>query len=214
MSEDTQFLYAAALTLPSSTQIVSAALVRPGGPWFYAETVDLHAFAEQGEAVTRKLRAVPGTTFVAGADLGAEMLAWIERTRAPGRSQQIRVDSELVRMELEPVVSGAYADACRDQPPRWGLCKCSRTTLAQFYERTGSNKRDLRHSLVDALASAYCDLMRTQPMDTESIAHLELVLGTKGALGYRAWARRHESLNPRLIATPAGDGEGGEALPA
>lgn len=209
MSSEPQVLYAAVMTLPGApAEVATVALMQPPRSWFYAEVVDLdlQRYSDrEATAISAKLRMVPGTTFVQRADLGAAMMNWLEQCRGP--EQEVRVETELARKVLMPILEDAYAAAGRKPEVTWRICRFSNTALRDFYRHSGGRHKGRSHSLIDALGLAFCDLDRRAPMQVERIHHLEMVMGTKGALGYRAWGRRYESVNPRLAAattpTPA-----------
>ena len=199
MENESQVLYAAVKTLPGSTsEVVSAALMQPAGTWFYAEVVDVDLSCleeRQRNALDKQLRRVPGTTFVQRHQLGEQVLQWLERVRtAP---QVVRVETELARRVLTPTLEQARAHVGGGVEVTWRICRFSNASLAAFYKKSGGCKPGT-NSLVDALGLAFCDLDRTTQMDVEKIHHLEMVMGTKGALGYRAWGRRYEAMNTRL----------------
>jgi hypothetical protein len=173
--------------------------MQASGRWFYAEVVDvdLQQLGEQELAgINTKLRLVPGTTFVQLADLGVTMMKWLDQT--PGAAWELRVETEHARKALMPILQAAYAAADRSPNVNWRVCRFSNTALRDFYRHSGGRHKGRTHSLIDALGLAFCDLERRVPMQVEKISHLEMVMGTKGALGYRAWGRRFESENPRL----------------
>lgn len=199
MENESQVLYAAVKTMPgSNSDVVSVALMQPAGPWFYAEVVDVDLAPLEDRkriALEKQLRRVPGTTFVQSAHLGEQVLQWLGRVRtAP---LVVRVETELTRKVLTPTLEHARAHGGGGVEVTWRICRFSNASLAAFYKKSGGCKPGA-NSLVDALGLAFCDMDRTTPMDVEKIHHLEMVMGTKGALGYRAWGRRYEAMNSRL----------------
>lgn len=202
MQLEHQVLYAAVKTFNADSQeLVSVALMQPQGPWLYAEMIEVNPqLLDDDLRKTLKLRCVPGTTFVARGRAGEAVVQWLDANRLG--PQEIRVENEVTRKLLGPLVE----EACQQGSPEltWRICRFSNASLADFYRRSGGVK-PRTHSLVDALGIAFCDLDRQVPMDVERIHHLEMVMGTKGAHGYRAWGRRHEAANRRLnrISPPA-----------
>lgn len=197
-------LYAAVLLMPNSvSEMVSVALQQASGRWFYAEAADVDVSRipdeDQRARLEARLRCVPDTTFVQQASIGAELLRFVQRVRGSGELT-IRVGSELTRKILQPMLAAAAASAGEDVTMvTWRMCRYSNTALDAFYKKSGWRRHAFEHSLVDALGLAICDLDRSEPMDVERIHHLEMVLGTKGAAGYRAWGRQHEAFRARAL---------------
>lgn len=203
-------LYAAALLLPSSfNDVVSVALQEASGRWFYVEAADLDlsrvSDSAERRAIESKLRCVPNTTFVQQAEIGSALLRFLQAVRGEG-PLTIRVGSEITRKVLQPMLMAAASSEQVDlSAVTWRTCRFSNTSLDSFYRksgwRRGAAKPAYQHSLVDALGLAVCDLDRCEAMDVERIHHLEMVLGSKGAAGYRAWGRVHEATRPRRPAS-------------
>lgn len=189
---DTLPLYGAITTVAGN--VVSFALACPTGIWFYSEVVDVECEASDdaaAAAVAAKLRKVPGTTFVKGADLGHEAVSWLARQqRAP---LLVRVEDGATRDLMIDLLGGEGR-----QNPQWSICRFSHAKRDEFFRHCGGPSKLRHHSLVNSLALAVCDLQRSVPMDSARINHLEMLMGTKGAVSYRAWTRRHEACNPRV----------------
>ncbi|MEJ8837679.1 hypothetical protein [Ramlibacter sp. AN1133] len=193
--------YAAATTAPGAAgELLSVALMQTKGPWFYAEVVDACAALTGEQRAGLKLRCVPRTRFVRRDQLAMEVAAWLARVAAG--PLVIRVETDATRRLMAPLLESASQVAEEKVSATWRICRFSNASLQDFYERSGEFPPGI-HSLVDAVGLTVCDLDRHEKMDLEQIHHLELVMGTKGALGFRAWGRRHEARNTRLPHLPS-----------
>lgn len=207
-AQQPQVLYAAVVTLPRTIgEVVSVAFAHPAGRWFYAEVVDLpleNYSQHEKDEICSKLRCVAGTTFVTRETLGQHMCEWLA-AMGQGAHQVLRVETHFAHRVLSPILERGCAATGKSVQVDWSICRFSNATLNEFYAKSGSSRRDRgqrkgSHSLIDALGIAFCDLDRTIPMDLADVRHLEMVMGSKGAMGYRAWGRRHEAANRRLVA--------------
>ena len=173
---------------------ISLAMVHPGGRWVYAEAADIEPETcdERARDVCLPvLRRIPGTNFVQAekmAEMGSKFISMLNpcevedvviRTASPSLSMhdfffQVRkLTGQTVRLQVVDVNQENFVD---------------------FLRHCGGVEKTEGHALLHAVATALCDVNREVPTSFHeaSIFHLELLLGSKNATSYRAWARAME----------------------
>lgn len=173
---------------------MALAMVLPDGRWQYAEVVDFDAAScgdRARDVCAPLLRRIPGTRFVKAADLSHLVIEFIEalglrlsdevEVRIPNPTQEMReIFLEAVRLSNRSMVLKAIA--------------VSRERFVEFQRHCGGAEKTDGHALMDAVGSAICEVNREIPTSFHEapIFHLELLLGSKNAMSYRAWARAQE----------------------
>jgi hypothetical protein len=188
-----------------SRKIISVALVMPTGRWFYAEVTDFQkadCAKDVLAQVVPRLTKVPGTVFVKREDLGKAILEWLSATAEGGAAKGGPLPRFMFRGQrrMDWVSLCDILKRAEGAPGRFSLRKPNPQTLNVFTAHCGGVAKAGHHALMDAIGLAVCDEQRTEPLDFEKISHLELLLGTKGAMTYRAWVRRHEASRGRPAA--------------
>lgn len=177
-------LYAdAKFTHRTDGALLSFAMIDLSGRWFYSEIADVSVDCDPWVQanVVDKLRRIPRTKFLHAADLPACLAEWIA---APdGGMVRVKVGSEEIRSSIRPYLPAAVSievSAVDDEE------------LAEYYAHSGGQSRVQHNALVDVIGVAVCDKHRKELFHCKEIQHLELLLGSKNAMSYRAWIRKHE----------------------
>lgn len=192
----THLLYCAAAFASATGGPLSLAMVTLPNSWRYAEVIDRPIMLDEYAAtsVLPKLTKIPGAHFVKSSDLHKEIGALL-KSLAP--LEQDTIDVRLFG-GLDSRIASLF-----DQGAKQAEVSCAiqlsaidldTARLEDFYSHCGGPERSSGHALVNAIGGAICDRNRSQPtaFHEASIHHFELLMGSKNAASYRAWARTGE----------------------
>lgn len=172
---------------------VSLALVLPDGQWLYAEVLDFDLAECDARALQIYLplmRRIPGTRFVKAGDLQSLVCEFVKRVERSGEEVEIRyaATSTDTRNLLGGVLPGVASPACIK------AVTLNQDRFTELQRHSGGPEKTEGHALIDAIGTALCDIHREIPTGFHEapIIHLELLLGSKNAMSFRAWARGQE----------------------
>jgi len=188
-------IYCAANLVSLASAPLTLALVLSDARWHYIEIINQEV--EPGDEDIRsyvmpKLMRVPGTRFIRGADLAldlAEFFRQLGKTDAV-EFRFLRGNAQTVTEPLAKALAAAFIRT----PATFVDVDVAQADFDSFQRHCGGVDRVRRHALTDAIGAALCDLNSPEPtkFHLASIHHLELLLGSKNATSFRAWARSRE----------------------
>lgn len=186
-------VYCAVNFTRQSGRPVSLALVLPDGRWLYAEVLDFdlaECDARTLEVLLPLMRRIPGTRFVKGDDLKALVIDSLRLWAPPGEEIEVRYAA------TARSARNLLGEMLQDFSPLMGIkgVALEGDRLLDFQRHCGGSEKTDGHALMDAIGAALCDLHREVPTSFHEapIVHLELLLGSKSAMSFRAWARAQE----------------------
>lgn len=193
----THLLYCAATFASNAGGLLSLAMVIPANNWRYAEVIDRpESLDEHAQTVVLpKLTKIPGAQFVKSADLHAEVAEFITRMGlSPSDTLEIRCFAKQDHRLVAIMRQGAIQAGLASGSISFGTADPAEEQLNDFYRHCGGAERACDHALVNAVGGALCDRNRQVPTNFHegSIHHFELLMGSKNATSYRAWARATE----------------------
>ncbi len=162
--------------------------------WFYAEVIDYSPDKLDDQAlkdVVPRLMKVPRARFLRHHDVPAELSQYL--TDIGAKSLEIRTMGE-ADPRLKALMIAASMDAGLISPPAFHQADIDPERFESFLRHCGGGERTAGHPLVRVTGAAICDQTRTAPtrFSDGSIHHFELLMGSKNAGSYRAWARNQE----------------------
>lgn len=194
----------ATFTRPEGGDPMALAMVLPDGRWRYAEMIDfdLETFDVQTHDVFMPLmRRIPGTRFFKAGDLTLVVREFVDslnlspvdqiefRVFRPAAALNDVIETAFKRLKCKVFIKPAAVD---------------QALYADFQRHCGGVDKTEGHALMEAVGAALCEVSRKSPtaFHEASIYHLELLLGSKNATSFRAWARAQE----RVVAKPTSAG--------
>lgn len=173
---------------------MALAMVLPDGRWQYAEVIDFDpdTFDAQAHDVFMPLmRRIPGTRFLKASDLTLMVSEFVEPLKLPTSAQlEFRV------LRPAQALNDILEKAC-GRLKREVLVKpvaFDRALYVDFQRHCGGAEKTEGHALMESVGAALCEVNRDTPTSFHEapIYHLELLLGSKSAASFRAWARSQE----------------------
>lgn len=182
---------AASFTAPSGSPI-ALAMVAPDGQWLHAEVLDFDLADCDQRALDVHLplmRRIPGTHFVRGANLATMLHDFV---RALSKAGEVEFRFSALSEQTRDLLDRLLVDLGR--PSSLKPVHLDPAHFDDFQRHCGGVEKTDGHALIEAIGAALCDVHREIPTNFHdaSIYHLELLLGSKNAMSYRAWARAEE----------------------
>lgn len=181
---------------------MALAMVLPDGRWQYAEVIDFDPAAcddQAREVFMPLMRRIPGTRFVKAADLARLVSEFIESLSLP-----IDDEIEIRVFRSSPALAEILAEASKISGRAMQIkpMAVNRTRYADFQRHCGGAEKTEGHALMESVGAALCQLSGDVPtaFHESPIYHLELLLGSKNATSYRAWARTQERGAAKVIS--------------
>ena len=194
----------ATFTRPQGGGPMALAMALPDGRWQYAEVIDFDpgTFDVQAHEVFMPLmRRIPGTRFLRADDLALAVSEFVESLALPAAA---KVEFRVFRPSaaLNDILQRAFKHLKQEV-----LIKpvaIDKALYADFQRHCGGFDKTEGHALMEAVGSALCEVNRdvSTSFHDAPIYHLELLLGSKNATSFRAWARAQERDASKMI--PAG----------
>jgi hypothetical protein len=180
----------------SSGSPLSLAMADPSGHWYYAEVIDLDMSACDEFTVKNilpRMTKIPGAHFVKGDDLAASLATFLS-TLEMGDSLTVKT-SPALDPALANVIRQAVEIANVAVPFKLVPVRQDYEMFERFQQHCGGPEKVRHHSLINVLGGILCDTSRNVPstLSERPITHLELLMGSKNAMSYRAWTRASES---------------------
>lgn len=174
---------------------LSLALVCPDGSWMYAEVIDHGEDCDEFARlhVLPRFRRIPGTRFVRANGLAESARDFVQARSAKGlTSFEVRLARDLPG--TRSLVQQIFALAKRDH--EIVPMTVNGDLFEEFQKHCGGASRVQGHALLGAMGAALSEgqegVVAPTSFHTASISHLELLLGSKNAVSFRAWARGRE----------------------
>lgn len=195
-------LYCAAAQSKPDGGVLSLGLVTLKGEWYYAEVIDYNL--DECDDYARKniiprLMKIPHASFIRNALLPADVGEFVARTAGLSSCSEVVIHMLPVGYEQEAAkaafrqVPGVKQGRLKIEVKPVGGLDLAR--FQDFHEHCGKGERTKEHSLINALGAMLCDTHRSKASSLAEvpIRHLELLMGSKNAMSYRAWVRSEEA---------------------
>lgn len=184
--------------------LLSLGLVHPDGRWFYTESTDVSLQESEEHARLNwlpRMKKVPGTYFAPKADVADGIAMYFDQVLEAGvTSLNIVIYNLPAIAEVMDVLSIAASKCRHPLELQFVVAQVDQAHLEDLLDHCGGAQRVSGHALINSMAAALCDDSQRTEFFRRPIHRLEMLMGSKNALSFRAWVRERErSLHERSL---------------